>query len=67
MPEDMASSQRRIELFNDKNGWKASEDANGNGIYETWDVSILHSGDHFLGEFDPKTVFLSPFLLRVSR
>lgn len=66
MQDDMVLGKRRVELFNMKNGYKASEEGNGKGTYETWDVEILHSGEHFSGEFDPKTIFLSPFLLRVS-
>lgn len=66
MQDDMVLGERRVELFNMKNGYKASEEGNGKGAYETWDVEILHSGEHFSGEFDPKTIFLGPFLLRVS-
>lgn len=67
MQDDMESSEKRVSLFNEKNGWISSEEGNGKGIYHVWDVAILHSGEHFPGQFEPETVFRSPILLRVSQ
>lgn len=67
MPEDLESGEKRVKLFNSRNGWEEAGSENGKGTYSPWDVELLHdAGEHFSG-VNRHTVFLSPILFRVSQ
>jgi hypothetical protein len=61
-PADLLSPETRLEKFRDQIGWVEGDDETS-GEYSSLDVPILHK--NWGGEYDIKTCFLNPCLMRV--